>query len=68
MKSDWRISTNYIAGEKHYEVYRLLDADAVVHSGNRETKGIFNDREAAEEYCRMLNAEIKMEDLIEKLD
>lgn len=36
MKSEWRVTCNYIGGERFYGVYRLRDRKAVDHSGNRE--------------------------------
>ena len=35
--SKWRVSSNYIGGQKRYQVYRMLDDDELDHSGNRET-------------------------------
>lgn len=36
MKSEWRVTSNYIGGEWFYGVYRLRDLDEIDHSGNRE--------------------------------
>lgn len=36
MKSEWRVSCNYVCGDRFYNVYRLRDRDAIDHSGNRE--------------------------------
>lgn len=36
MKSEWRVTCNYIGGERFYGVYRLRDHTDVDHSGNRE--------------------------------
>lgn len=36
MKSEWRVTCNYICGGLVYNVYRLRDRDATDHSGNRE--------------------------------
>ena len=36
MKSEWRVTCNYIGGELFYDVYRLRDRTDVDHSGNRE--------------------------------
>lgn len=36
MKSEWRVTCNYIGGELFYGVYRLRDLDEIDHSGNRE--------------------------------
>ena len=33
MKSEWRVTSNLIAGEKCYSCYRLKDTDAVDGSG-----------------------------------
>ena len=37
MKSEWRVTCNYIGEERFYGVYRLRDRKEVDHSGNRET-------------------------------
>lgn len=36
MKSEWRVTCNYICGGLVYNVYRLRDRTNVDHSGNRE--------------------------------
>lgn len=36
MKSEWRVTCNYICGGLVYNVYRLRDLDEIDHSGNRE--------------------------------
>lgn len=36
MKSGWKVASNLIDDTKMYAVYRLRDAGAVDHSGNRE--------------------------------
>lgn len=36
MKSEWRVTSNYICGGLVYNVYRLRDRTDVDHSGNRE--------------------------------
>lgn len=36
MKSQWKVSSNFINDEKIYQVYRLLDVTDIDHSGNRE--------------------------------
>lgn len=50
MKSEWRVTCNFIAGHGYlYQVYRLKDKDAVDHSGNREFSGsIYNDKQDAQ--------------------
>lgn len=39
MKSEWKVTSNVIDGEKMYAVYRLRDVNEVDHSGNREYAG-----------------------------
>lgn len=43
MKSEWRVMSNLIFDKKMYIVYRLLDKDAVVHTGNMEHYGEYMD-------------------------
>lgn len=58
MKSKWRVTSNIIDSEKRYGIYRLRDKDAVDHSGNREELDRwFDDRELAEDVCRIMNEE-----------
>lgn len=47
MKSKWHISSQYINGEKIFQVYRLRDGNEVDHAGNREYFGGTFDNEAA---------------------
>ena len=56
MKSEWRVTSNLIAGEKYYSCYRLKDVDAVDHSGNREELGKWYDtKEEAQAVADELN-------------
>jgi hypothetical protein len=56
IKSEWRVSSNSINGERMYIAYRLLDVKAVDHSGNREYHGGYMiSRAKAEEIARQLN-------------
>ena len=56
MKSEWRVTSNYINGQKMYGVYRLLDINAVDHSGNREYHGGYTlDRNEAQAIVDGLN-------------
>lgn len=62
MKSEWRVTTNYVATDEGrvpmYGVYRLLDVNGIDHSGNRETLGrLFEERELAEDIARIKNEE-----------
>ena len=56
MMSEWRVTSNLIAGEKYYSCYRLKDVDAVDHSGNREDVGKWYDtKEDAQAVADELN-------------
>ena len=58
MKSEWRVSTNYVCGGKEYQVYRLLDVDKTDESGNREYDNtIFTSKDRAVELANDLNKE-----------
>ena len=39
MRSEWKISSQYLGGKKYYQVYRIKDMRRVDHSGNREYAG-----------------------------
>lgn len=56
-QSEWRVSTNPVAGKTFYGVYRIRDLNAADHSGNRETRGYYETREEAEKLAAALNAE-----------
>lgn len=54
--SEWRVTSNSIAGTMLYGVYRLRDKDAIDHSGNREMRGGWWDsRHDAERLAEVLN-------------
>ena len=56
MKSEWRVTSNIIGGEKKWGVYRLRDKDATDHSGNREELGRwFDDKAIAQAYADAMN-------------
>ena len=56
MKSEWKVSSQYIDGKIYYQVYRLIDTDATDHSGNRETQqGLYEDKKVAEKMAKYLN-------------
>ena len=58
MKSEWRVTSNSVCGEKIFATYRLRDINEVDHSGNREYAGGWvNEREKAQEVADQLNAE-----------
>lgn len=57
MKSNWRVTSNVINGQKLYGVYRLLDMDEIDHSGNREHLDVWvADRRIAEALAERYNA------------
>ena len=39
MESKWKVSSQYIGGEKMYIALRVLDTSQPQHGGNVETKG-----------------------------
>ena len=58
MKSEWRVTSQYIGGDKIYAVYRLRDIAATDHSGNREYYfggHLYPTRDAAEMAAQRLN-------------
>ncbi|UZD42774.1 hypothetical protein [Selenomonas sputigena] len=56
MKSEWRVTSNLIAGERCYSCYRLKNVEAVDHSGNREELGRwFGTKEAAQVVADEMN-------------
>lgn len=60
MKSEWRVTSNFINGQKVYQVYRLRNTTEVDHSGNREYRGgIFKNRDEAAAEAEALNKEAK---------
>ncbi len=42
MKSEWKVSSQYIGGKKMYIALRVLDISQPQHSGNVETKGEYS--------------------------
>lgn len=56
--SEWKATCNLINGNYQYAVYRLIDKNAVDHSGNREYKGVgyIDDKAEAEAYAAYLNS------------
>lgn len=58
MKSEWKISSQYLGGRKVYQVYRIKDMRVVDHSGNREyAGGLLHDEAEAMELAAKLNRE-----------
>ena len=57
MKSEWRVMSSPIDDKKYYRVFRIIDTNAVDHSGNREFSGGYtSDREEAMQRAEALNA------------
>ncbi len=57
--SEWKISSNIVAGKKFFQVYRLRDVNETDHSGNRETRGgLYESRLDAEKLAEVLNRDI----------
>lgn len=53
---EWRVTSQYIGGEKMYAVYRLRNVSEVDHSGNREYRtGYMTDEADAQAICDRLN-------------
>ena len=58
MKSKWKVTSQYVGGEKIYQVYRLRDINAIDHSGNREyVRFITIDKKEAEAMAIAKNKE-----------
>ena len=49
--------SNPIGGEMLYGVYRLYDRQKVIHSGNMEVRGYYDEKAAAEAEADRLNRE-----------
>lgn len=59
MKSEWKVSNQYIGGEKKYIALRVLDTSQPQHSGNVETKGKYStDRDSVQDLVDKLNGEV----------
>lgn len=57
MRSNWKVSSNYLGDGVVYQVYRTLREGEVDHSGNREYfPGLMHTKEEAQEAADMLNA------------
>lgn len=58
MKSEWKISSNYIDGAKQYIAYRTIDIAYPDHSGNREYAGEYTtNRNEVQALVNNLNSE-----------
>lgn len=62
MKSKWKVSSQYIGGEKMYIALRVLDLSQPQHGGNVETKGNYSvDRDSVQDLVDQLNRGTKNE-------
>lgn len=60
MKSEWKVSSQYIGGEKMYVAMRILDTSQPQHGGNVETSGDYTaDLDAVQVLVDKLNKETK---------
>ncbi len=56
MKSEWKVSSQRIDGEKMYIALRILDTSKPEHGGNVETKGEYSiDRDSVQHLVDELN-------------
>lgn len=56
MESEWKVSSQVIAGAKVFQVYRQRDISKTDHNGNREYKNtIYCAREEAQKAVERLN-------------
>lgn len=56
MKSEWKVTSNYINGKAVYGVYRTIDTSEPDHTGNREMSGGYvESRKEAEEKAKYMN-------------
>lgn len=54
--TEWKVSSNVIAGVRMYQVYHIIDPTAVDHSGNRAyAGGLHKDEKEAERMAVELN-------------
>ena len=59
MMGEWKVSRNPIGEKTFYQVFRIRDTSKLDHSGNRETRGLYETREEAERIAANLNMEAK---------
>lgn len=57
MRSKWKVMSHNVGGEMLYGVYRLRDVNEVMHSGNMEIRGYYDEKAAAEAEADRLNRE-----------
>ena len=69
MKSEWKVSSQYIGSERMYIAMRILDTSQPQHGGNVETRGEYSTaRDAVQALVDMLNVsektQIRKEDAV----
>lgn len=58
MKSEWKVSSQYIGGEKMYAAMRILDTSQPMHGGNVEINGGYvANRDVVQDLVDRLNKE-----------
>lgn len=57
--SEWKVLTNYVAGLKVYQVYRIIDESQPMHSGNIEVKALIDTEEEAQRLADWMNEKEK---------
>ncbi len=69
MKSKWKVSSQYIGGEKMYVAMRILNTSQPQHGGNVETSGGYTtDLDVVQALVDQLNKETEGRDNHGKLD
>ena len=64
--SEWKVSSNPVAGKIFYQVFRIRDTSKIDHSGNRETRGLYETREEAEKVAANLNSMLQKKEQEER--
>ncbi len=60
MRSRWKVSSQYIGGEKMYIALRVRDISQPQHSGNVEIRGKYSvDRDSVQDLVDQLNKEME---------
>lgn len=55
MKSQWKVSSNFVGDGWSYNVFRIRDVDGIDHSGNREVVACFDTKEEAQRVADEMN-------------
>ncbi|MGF6376879.1 hypothetical protein M2140_001957 [Clostridiales Family XIII bacterium PM5-7] len=62
MKGEWKVMSNCIGADKFYQVARVRDVEAVMHSGNLEyVEGVFELKDEAQETADQMNESEKID-------